>query len=150
MTLNKNSQLYGKICSKFTKKNGGGILKGLSTLIVIMLLLIIVSCDSSKSKDVLPFDKDVKQLIFLSDESEYQYEAAYYDALIELKKIYPEAVKNMKTINPNRSEEYLDFLNIKDNPAIIVVYNNEIVATVNGEETVEEIVQPIAKILDEK
>ncbi|MCM3600352.1 small peptidoglycan-associated lipoprotein [Robertmurraya korlensis] len=125
-------------------------MKGLSTLIVIMLLLIIVSCDSSKSKDVLPFDKDVKQLIFLSDESEYQYEAAYYDALIELKKIYPEAVKNMKTINPNRSEEYLDFLNIKDNPAIIVVYNNEIVATVNGEETVEEIVQPIAKILDEK
>ena len=132
------------------KKNGGGILKGFSTLIVIMLLLIIVSCDSSKSIDALPFDKDVKQLIFLSDESEYQYEAAYYDALIELKKTYPEAVKNMKTINPNRSEEYLDILNIKDNPAIIVVYNNKIVATVNGEESVEEIVQPIAKVLDEK
>ncbi|AYA75258.1 small peptidoglycan-associated lipoprotein [Bacillus sp. Y1] len=125
-------------------------MKGLSTLIVIMLLLIIVSCDRSKSNDVLPFDKNVKQLIFLSDESEYQFEAAYYDALIELKKTYPEAVKNMKTINPNRSEEYLDFLTIKDNPAILVVYNNEIVATVNGEESVEEIVQPIAKVLDEK
>ncbi|MGI8385631.1 small peptidoglycan-associated lipoprotein [Robertmurraya sp. P23] len=125
-------------------------MKGLSTLIVIMLLLIIVSCDRSKSNDVLPFDKDVKQLIFLSDESEYQFEAAYYDALIELKKTYPEAVKNMKTINPNRSEEYLDFFTIKENPAIIVVYNNEIVATVNGEESVEEIVQPIAKVLDEK
>ncbi|WP_391558264.1 small peptidoglycan-associated lipoprotein [Robertmurraya sp.] len=125
-------------------------MKGLSTLIVIMLLLIIVSCDRSKSNDVLPFDKNVKQLIFLSDESEYQFEAAYYDALIELKKTYPEAVKNMKTINPNHSEEYLDFLTIKDNPAILVVYNNEIVATVNGEESVEEIVQPIAKVLDEK
>lgn len=139
-----------KYVRNLQKKNGGGILKGLSTLIVIMLLLIIVSCDSSKSNDVLPFDKDVKQLIFLSDESEYQYEAAYYDALIELKKTYPEAVKNMKTINPNHSEEYLDFLTIKDNPAIIVVYNNEIVATVNGEESVAEIVQPIAKVLDEK
>ncbi|SHT03261.1 Uncharacterised protein [Mycobacteroides abscessus subsp. abscessus] len=125
-------------------------MKGFSTLIVIMLLLIIVSCDSLKSSDVLPFDKNVKQLIFLSDESEYQYEAAYYDALIELKKTYPEAVKNMKTINPNRSEEYLDFLTIKENPAIIVVYNNEIVATVNGEETVEEIVQPIAKVLEDQ
>jgi len=134
----------------YKKENGGDILKGLSTLIVIMLLLIIVSCDRSKSNDVLPFDKDVKQLIFLSDESEYQFEAAYYDALIELKKTYPEAVKNMKTINPNRSEEYLDFLTIKENPAILVVYNNEIVATVNGEESVEEIVQPIAKVLDEK
>ncbi|MEK3989404.1 MULTISPECIES: small peptidoglycan-associated lipoprotein [Robertmurraya] len=125
-------------------------MKGFSTLIVIMLLLIIVSCDSLKSSDVLPFDKNVKQLIFLSDESEYQYEAAYYDALIELKKTYPEAVKNMKTINPNRSGEYLDFLTIKENPAIIVVYNNEIVATVNGEETVEEIVQPIAKVLEDQ
>jgi len=132
------------------QKNGGDIVKGLSMLIVIMLLLIIVSCDISKSNDVLPFDKDVKQLIFLSDESEYQYEAAYYDALIELKKTFPEAVKNMKTINPNRSEEYLDFLTIKENPAIIVVYNNQIVATVNGEESVEEIVQPIAKVLEEE
>lgn len=139
-----------KYVRKLQKENGGDKLKGLSTLIVIMLLLIIVSCDRSKSNDVLPFDKNVKQLIFLSDESEYQFEAAYYDALIELKKTYPEAVKNMKTINPNRSEEYLDFLTIKDNPAILVVYNNEIVATVNGEESVEEIVQPIAKVLDEK
>jgi hypothetical protein len=139
-----------KYVRKLQKENGGDILKGLSTLIVIMLLLIIVSCDRSKSNDVLPFDKNVKQLIFLSDESEYQFEAAYYDALIELKKTYPEAVKNMKTINPNHSEEYLDFLTIKDNPAILVVYNNEIVATVNGEESVEEIVQPIAKVLDEK
>lgn len=132
------------------KKTGGDILKGLSIFIVIMLLPIIVSCDLSKSNDVLPFDKDVKQLVFLSDESEYQFEAAYYDALIELKKTYPEAVKNMKTINPNRSDEYLDFLTTKENPAIFVVYNNEIVATVNGKETVEEIVQPIAKVLDEK
>ncbi len=139
-----------KYVRKLQKENGGDILKGLSTLIVTMLLLIIVSCDRSKSNDVLPFDKNVKQLIFLSDESEYQFEAAYYDALIELKKTYPEAVKNMKTINPNRSEEYLDFLTIKENPAILVVYNNEIVATVNGEESVEEIVQPIAKVLDEK
>lgn len=125
-------------------------MKGFSTLIVIMLLLIIVSCDRSNSIDVLPFDKDVKQLIFLSDESEYQYEAAYYDALLELRKTYPEAIKNMMTINPNRSHEYLDFLTIKENPAIIVVYNNEIVVTVNGEESVEEIIQPIAKVLDEK
>lgn len=139
-----------KYVQKLQKENGGDILKGLSMFIVIMLLPIIVSCDRSKSNDVLPFDKDVKQLVFLSDESEYQFEAAYYDALIELKKTYPEAVKNMKTINPNRSEEYLDFLTIKENPAIFVVYNNEIVATVNGEETVEEIVQPIAKVLDEK
>ena len=148
--MNKISQIHGKICTKITKENGGDKMKGFSTLIVIMLLLIIVSCDSLKSSDVLPFDKNVKQLIFLSDESEYQYEAAYYDALIELKKTYPEAVKNMKTINPNRSEEYLDFLTIKENPAIIVVYNNEIVATVNGEETVEEIVQPIAKVLEDQ
>lgn len=125
-------------------------MKGFSTLIVIMLLLVIVSCDRSNSIDVLPFDKDVKQLIFLSDESEYQYEAAYYDALLELRKTYPEAIKNMMTINPNRSHEYLDFLTIKENPAIIVVYNNEIVVTVNGEESVEEIIQPIAKVLDEK
>ncbi len=139
-----------KYVRKLQKENGGDKLKGFSTLIVIMLLLFIVSCDSSKSNDVLPFDENVKQLIFLSDESEYQYEAAYYDALIELKETYPEAVKNMKTINPNRSEEFLDFLTIKENPAIIVVYNNEIIATVNGEESVEEIVQPIAKVLDEK
>lgn len=139
-----------KYVQKLQIENGGDKLKGFSKIIVIMLLLIIVSCDSSKSIDVLPFDENVKQLIFLSDESEYQYEAAYYDALIELKETYPEAVKNMKTINPNRSKEFLDFLTIKDNPAIIVVYNNEIIATVNGEESVEEIVKPIANVLEEK
>ena len=126
------------------------ILKGLSTIIVIMLLMIIASCDRSKSTDVLPFDQDVKQLIFLSDESEYLYEAAYYDALIELKKTYPDAIKNMKTINPNYSKEYMEFLSVKDNPAIIVIYKNKIVASVNGEESVDEIIQPIAKVLEEK
>lgn len=134
----------------YKKKNGGDSLKGLSTIIVIMLLMIVASCDRSQSSNVLPFDKDVKQLIFLSDESEYLYEAAYYDALIELKKTYPDAVKNMKTINPKHSEEYMEFLSVKDNPAIIVFYKNKIVATVNGEETVNEIVQPIAKVLEEK
>lgn len=139
-----------KCVRKFKKKLGGDSLKGLSTMILIMLLMIIASCDRSKSTVVLPFDQDVKQLIFLSDESEYLYEAAYYDALIELKKTYPDAVKNMKTINPDHSEEYLEFLSVKENPAIIVIYKNKIVATVNGEESVDEIVQPIAKVLEAK
>ena len=57
----------------------------------------MVSCDNHKQlRSSLTFDQNTKQLIFFSDEEEYEREVSYYDALIELKRDYPEEIKDMK------------------------------------------------------
>ena len=54
----------------------------------------MVSCDNHKQLiSSLAFDQNTKQLIFFSDEEEYEQEVSYYDAIIELKRDYPEEIK---------------------------------------------------------
>ncbi|MFE8703707.1 small peptidoglycan-associated lipoprotein [Cytobacillus sp. FJAT-54145] len=118
-------------------------------ILIVSLLVITTSCKSKGSElgGELNIDDSIKQVIFFSDETEYQYEASYYDAIIELKKEFPEEMKNMKILPPTEAKRYYSTFKVKECPAIFVLYNEQIVAQVHGESSKEQIIQPIAKAL---
>jgi len=123
-------------------------MKGKPFLIMAFALFFMVSCDNHKQlRSSLAFDQNTKQLIFFSDEEEYEREVSYYDALIELKRDYPEEIKDMKIFTISDSKKYFETVQIDHCPALIVFYNNEVIVVIEGKATVEEIVTPVSDAL---
>lgn len=125
-------------------------MKGISFILVASFLFLTSSCNTSNHADELALDKNIKQVIFFSSEDDYEQEASYYDAIIELKEQYPKAIDNMMIIPASNAKKYDDFLHVEHCPAIFVVYGNQIIAKVNGKVTKDEIIEPLSKVLDPK
>lgn len=122
-------------------------MKGLATVYIFSLLFFTASCNHDYSINSLSIKENVKQIIFFSDETKMQQEIAYYDALIELRKDFPDEVENMIVFTKDEGKKYFESLHIKNSPAIIVIYNNEIVANINGFASKDQIIQPVSNVL---
>jgi hypothetical protein len=123
-------------------------MKGKPFLIMASALFFMVSCDNQKQIiSSLAIEQNTKQLIFFSDSEEYEQEVSYYDAIIELKRDYPEEIKNIKIFSSSDSKKYFKTFQIDRCPALIVYYNNEIIVKIEGKSTTEEIVIPVSNAL---
>ncbi len=123
-------------------------MKGKPFLLMASMLFLMVSCDSQRQiKSNLTFDQNTKQLVFFSDEEEYEREVSYYDAIIELKRDYPEEIKNMKIVTYPDSKDQFETFQIDHCPALIVYYNNEVIVEIKGNVTTKEIVAPVSNVL---
>jgi hypothetical protein len=122
-------------------------MKALAVVFMFSLLFFTASCNNHHSIDSLSLKDNVKQIIFFSDETNVQQEVAYYDAIIELRRDFPNEVENMMVFSKDEGKKYIDSLQIQNSPAIIVIYNNEIVANINGVASKDQIMQPILKVL---
>lgn len=120
-------------------------------LCIFFLLFLTTGCQKEESVS-LEIDSRIKQVVFLSDETNIanlQIEAPYYDAIIELRQQFPDDFKNMKTILPREASEHFDTFKIEECPALIVLYNEKVIAKVTGENTKEDILQPITEALQD-
>lgn len=133
--------------SSYKKSEAKKTMKVLPLIILTSFFFTTASCQNNEIDEELSFDHHTKQILFFSDESKYQLEASYYDALIELKQHYPEEIKNMMTLSPENAEKYYEWFDVKECPALIVVYNDQIVVRVNGENSKHEIIEPISTAL---
>jgi hypothetical protein len=122
-------------------------MKGLAAVYMFSLLFFTASCKNDHSIDSLSIKENVRQIIFFSDETNVQQEAAYYDAIIELRRDFPNEVENMMVFSKDEGKKYFDSLQIKNSPAIIIIYNDEIVANINGLASKDQIMQPISQAL---
>jgi hypothetical protein len=119
-------------------------------LILLISFAFIVSCQKNESSSVnLQLEQDKKQLLFFSDEKNIQNEGAYYDALLEIKKNYPHIVSNMTVISSTENRELGKF-KVDTFPAIIVVYNDQVIFKIKGNINKHKIINPLVKVLAEK
>ncbi|MBM4764358.1 hypothetical protein [Bacillus sp. B15-48] len=122
-------------------------MRSLSFIIIISFILSTSSCNHFKATDKIQFNHDVVHIIFFSDDSNYSKEAAYYDAIIELKRDFPSEFNNMKVLTTDKDNKYYKFFEIDRYPAIVIYYQDEILVKINGIVTKEEIITPFSKIL---
>ncbi len=123
----------------------------LKTIVVLILLSsILSSCQLGMQKppEVLISDSE-KQLMFFSDEENLHNEANYYDALLELKKEYPEEISNMKVIPLKENNRYSHF-NIQSYPTLLIIENNIIIEQIDGMNQTELIISTIENALSNK
>ncbi|MBO8176357.1 small peptidoglycan-associated lipoprotein [Aeribacillus pallidus] len=122
-------------------------MRGRSFFLLISLLLLNGCVHETPSEKEL---MDENQVFFFSNESDYKNEVSYYDALIELKKEYPEVFKNMVVISPGKEHEVKERFDIDEYPALIIVHGNEIIVEVIGNVSKEDIIKPVSTALEEK
>lgn len=113
----------------------------------IASLLFITSCCNIKTNNELILDKNSKQIIFFSNEKDYKEEASYYDAIIELKKDFPDEIKNMKIISSENAKKYYEVFNVESSPALLLIYNDKVLVNIMGDTTTDQIIKPLEEAL---
>lgn len=122
-------------------------MKGMSIILTATFLLLTSSCSNTYSNEDLGLDYDEKQILFFSNEADYHFEAPYYEAIIELKKKYPDEINNMKVLSGEKASKYYKTFEIDQSPALLVYYQDKVIVNIHGKVSKDDIVQPITKIL---
>lgn len=122
-------------------------MKGFAAIYIFSLFVFTASCSKHHSIDSLSIKENVNQLIFFSDETNLNQEVPYYDAIIELRRDFPSEVENMMVFTKDEGKKYYESLQIENSPALIVIYNNEVVVNIHGTASKEQIMQPILNAL---
>ncbi|MFT9600829.1 small peptidoglycan-associated lipoprotein [Mesobacillus sp.] len=123
-------------------------MKSLSFVFVATFLFLTASCNPVNDSDQLELNKDIKQVVFFSDDENYKQEASYYDAIIELKKEYPAEFDKIIVISAANANRYYDLFKVKQFPAILVVHQDQVLANVNGNVTKDQIIEPLSAVLN--
>jgi len=121
-------------------------MKRLPLLVILISLILNTGCLPSRDQEIEMYSKN-KQLIFFSNHMQYKQEASYYDAILELKKDFPEEIKNMKIIEASSKDKYLDNFHIKKCPAILLIEKQQVLVEIKGELTTKEIVNTLSNAL---
>jgi len=116
-------------------------------LLMAASLLLLLSCDKKEPQHLLSIDHNTKQIVFFSNDEALEQEVSYYDAIIELKNNYPEEMKNLKILSASELDDYSRIFEIDHCPALLVFYQNKVIAEIEGTATKEEVIAPIAKVL---
>jgi hypothetical protein len=124
-------------------------MKGFSFILIASFMMITSSCSTNQSYEEIDFDENVKQIVFFSDDSNYSREAPYYDAIVELKQKFPKEFENMMVLTEDNASKYFNLFKVDQCPAILIFYQDEILVTINGEVTKEQIIQPLSNALSE-
>ena len=122
-------------------------MKGWIIIILASFLFMTSACKNSDLDDVLVFDDNMQQIIFFSDNNRYEEEASYYDAIIELKKEFPDEIKNMKVITAANTKKYYDQFKIQNCPAIVLIHKKKVVLEIKGKATSAQIVSKLSNAL---
>ncbi|WLR53646.1 small peptidoglycan-associated lipoprotein [Mesobacillus subterraneus] len=123
-------------------------MKSLSFVFVASFLFLTASCNPVNDSDQLELNKNIKQVIFFSDDENYKKEASYYDAIIELKKEYPAEFDKIVVISAANANKYYDLFKVKKFPAILIIHQEQVLANVNGDVTKDQIIEPLSAVLN--
>ncbi|WP_053362026.1 hypothetical protein [Bacillus sp. FJAT-27251] len=124
-------------------------MKVLSFILAASFLLFSSSCNTVGDYEELNIDNEIKQIVFFSDEKDYNHEVAYYDAIIELKHDFPNEISNMMVLSGDKADKYHKLFDVKESPAILVFFEDEVVLKIDGIVSKEKIIQPLAQALSD-
>jgi hypothetical protein len=115
--------------------------------LIIPIIIILTSCENILFSQGAT-DEDItqdKQLLFFSDVDNIDREAVYYDALLDIRKEFPEEFENMKVISEQSDNREYD---VDIYPSLIVIEKEKIVVQIEGAVlTKEEIMRAVADAL---
>jgi hypothetical protein len=114
--------------------NGTVVRLRLIIALIPIFLLLMTSC--SKSEEIItnyPFlqKKDENITLLFSDEHYISAEGDYYDALLDVKKKYPEKIRSFNIIQSS-DRDLVRYYQIEEYPTLLVLHNDLITIRVEG------------------
>lgn len=119
-----------------------------SILIAFIIPVIVLSSCENLLFSEGPLNEDIpqdKQLVFFSDDENIQREAVYYDALLDIKKNFPEEFENMKIISEKTDNNQFE---IETFPSLLVIDKKQVLVQIEGSVvSKEDILKPVSSAL---
>jgi hypothetical protein len=113
----------------------------------IISIVLLTSCDNKLFSSDGGDEEHIQdiQLVFYSDVANIDREAVYYDALLDIKKEFPEEFENMKVISEKIDNKKYE---VDIYPSLLVIEKEEVVVQIEGAVlTKAEIIEPIVHAL---
>lgn len=113
----------------------------------IISIILLTSCDNKLFSSDGSDEEHIQdiQLLFYSDVANIDREAVYYDALLDIKKEFPEEFQNMKVISEKNDNKKYE---VDIYPSLLVIEKEEVVVQIEGAVlTKAEIIEPIVHAL---
>ncbi|TDL80052.1 hypothetical protein [Peribacillus frigoritolerans] len=113
----------------------------------IMPVFLLSSCSLNFTSEAINKpEPEERKLLFFSDEQDEYRESVYYDALIDLKRDFPEEVEGLQFIESSAEEKYP--FEVEKYPSLVVVDDNQVIFQIEGHVgNKEEIITPVIKAL---
>lgn len=101
--------------------------------LIAFFLLFITSCTNNETIANYPFlqKKDENITLLFSDDYYINEEGKYYDALLDVKKKYPDKIRSFNIIHSSDSD-LISHYDIKEYPTLLVIHNEKIMLRVEG------------------
>lgn len=109
----------------------------------MLIVVLVYSCSNGELVEEKADHGEGTKLLFFSDEADVEREVSYYDAILEIRKTYPELVNELKVVTPKDVHSLQLRYNVEQFPALIVVNGNQIIFFIEGKKNKEQIVNPI-------
>ncbi|MBZ5748765.1 MULTISPECIES: hypothetical protein [Metabacillus] len=122
-------------------------MKRLVLIAFIISIILLTSCDNKLFSSDGSDEEHIQdiQLLFYSDVANIDREAVYYDALLDIKKEFPEEFQNMKVISEKNDNKKYE---VDIYPSLLVIEKEEVVVQIEGAVlTKAEIIEPIVHAL---
>lgn len=103
-------------------------------LIVSALLFFVVpSCSKNEVLSDHPYllKKNENITILFSDDHSIHHEGNYYDALLDVKRNYPEKIRSFNIIHSSE-RDLVRFYEITQYPTLLVVHNQDVAVRIEG------------------
>jgi hypothetical protein len=88
--------------------------------------------------------------LLVSNEESIELENNYYDAILELKKIYPTEMDEVVVISHNEIKNIQQLIKIKSYPTLLIINEKQIVQKIEGKQEKDYIVRLLASTFDKK
>lgn len=115
-------------------------------LLFLFLLLTCCSFSNASNKNPIKTSQTEPMIVLFSDENSIDKEADYYDALLEIQKLYPDDSLPFQFVYSN-NKEAIKYFNITTFPTLIVINPDEtILLRLENSYLKEEIVHEILNV----
>ncbi|OIJ09747.1 hypothetical protein BKP35_14745 [Anaerobacillus arseniciselenatis] len=114
----------------------------------IFLLMFLSSCNNNEVLSNYPFlqKEDEHITILFSDDHYIHEEGNYYDALLDVKRRYPELIRSFNIIHSS-DRDLIRYFEISEFPTLLVIHNEKITIRVEGSLQKNEILQTLEQSL---
>jgi hypothetical protein len=114
-------------------------------------LLLFSSCQFGKSEN----DSKLMSLLeadalYISNEEDLMLENEYYNALIEVKRLYPEDLEEVIVLSNEDIESIEKELLVKTYPTLLLIDRNEIIVKIEGQNEKTTIINKISDYMETK
>ncbi len=124
---------------------------GFLSIPLILILAFLSSCQFEPDYGYLPVDLESDELntIIFSSKSNQEEERSYYDALLQLKKEYPQKLNSIQIIK-RKDEQAVNYYNVSTFPTIIVLDGKNEIVRLEGKKEVDDITNHLDEVYSNK